>query len=256
MDRDKVLKQLDRDRRHLARDGEVLDVLPDLTRLRAADGSHHTVIYAALDEHTADAAIAREVAHHRGLGVPFEWKHFAHDGPADMLRRLERSGFEIGPCEAVLVYDLSDVPPWANVPEAAAVVRVDRLEQVSAYRAVAEAVVGKDYAFTAGQLAEAIRAGSTQHRGYIALAPDGTPAAVGRLYTHPDSAFAGLYGGGTLPSHRGQGLYRATVAARACDAVALGARYLLVDALPTSRPILERLGFRWLTDTWPCEWRP
>jgi hypothetical protein len=27
---------------------------------------------------------------------------------------------------------------------------------------------------------------------------------------------------------------------------------LLVDALPTSRPILEKLGFVRLTDTWPC----
>ena len=36
----------------------------------------------------------------------------------------------------------------------------------------------------------------------------------------------------------------------------LGARYLSVDALPTSRPILERLGFVRLTDSWPCTWRP
>ena len=35
-----------------------------------------------------------------------------------------------------------------------------------------------------------------------------------------------------------------------------GAKYFQLDALPTSRPILERLGFQWLTDTWPCEWKP
>jgi hypothetical protein len=29
----------------------------------------------------------------------------------------------------------------------------------------------------------------------------------------------------------------------------------VVDALPTSRPTLERLGFERITDTWPCEWR-
>ena len=45
------------------------------------------------------------------------------------------------------------------------------------------------------------------------------------------------------------------VAARARDAVRLGAEYLIVDALPTSRPILERLGFVHLTDTWPCTLR-
>ena len=99
-----------------------------------------------------------------------------------------------------------------------------------------------------------VAAGSTQHRGYIVYARD-EAVSVGRLYTHPQSAFAGLYGGGTLKSYRGQGFYRALVAARARDAVALGARYLQVDALPTSRPILERLGFERVTDTWPCDWR-
>jgi hypothetical protein len=87
--------------------------------------------------------------------------------------------------------------------------------------------------------------------GYIAFM-DGCPASVGRLETHPDSWFAGLYGGGTIERFRGRGLYRALVAARARMATELGARYLTVDALPTSRPILERLGFVRLTDTWPC----
>jgi hypothetical protein len=107
------------------------------------------------------------------------------------------------------------------------------------------------------QLYEALRSGSTQHRAYVAYdAPGGEPVSIGRLYTHPDSAFGGLYGGGTLAAFRGRGFYRATVAARARDARELGARYLLVDALPTSRPILESLGFQHLTDTWPCEWAP
>ena len=32
--------------------------------------------------------------------------------------------------------------------------------------------------------------------------------------------------------------------------------YTITAALPTSRPILERLGFVRLTETWPCMWRP
>ena len=90
-----------------------------------------------------------------------------------------------------------------------------------------------------------------RHCGYIVI--EGSIAAsIGRLYSDPQSAFGGLYGGGTLERYRGRGLYRATVAARARDAMNLGARYLIVDALPTSRPILENLGFVRLTDTWPC----
>ena len=90
-----------------------------------------------------------------------------------------------------------------------------------------------------------------QHRGYMVV-EGSTAVNIGRLYSHPQSAFGGLYGGGTRKQYRGRGLYRATVAARARDAVKLGARYLIVDALPTSRPILEKLGFVRLTDTWPC----
>jgi GNAT superfamily N-acetyltransferase len=55
----------------------------------------------------------------------------------------------------------------------------------------------------------------------------------------------------TLPEYRGRGLYRATVARRAELAREAGYRWLYVDALPTSRPILERLGFVTLTTTTP-----
>lgn len=252
MDRPAILRRLDKERRTLARDGESLQALADATRLVSADGSRHTLIHSALTAQTADAAIAREIAHYRELGAGFEWKVYSHDQPADLLDRLKRAGFAVGPHEAVLVYDLAQPFAWPIEP-GSTVQRVDRPDQIAVFRQLAEAIFAKDYTFTATELAAALAAGSTQHRGYIAYAGD-IPVSVGRLYTHPQSWFAGLYGGGTLPAWRGQGHYRALIAARARDAVALGARYLQVDALPTSRPILERLGFQWLTDTWPCDW--
>ena len=67
---------------------------------------------------------------------------------------------------------------------------------------------------------------------------------------------AGMFGGVTLPEYRGRGLYRATVARRAQIAHEAGYRWLYVDALPTSRPILERLGFVAVTTTTPYLWSP
>jgi hypothetical protein len=274
MDHAEVRSRLDAERRTLARDGEVADVRPQVTRLRGADGSLHGVAWSGLTAATADAAIAAEVEHHRRLGVAFEWKAYAHDGPPDLVDRLRRHGFDVGPCEAVMVYDLADQPAWVRDGAPAGpdrppfrwrVVRIDRPERIADFRRVAEEVFGKDYGLTAGHLAAALAAGSTQHLGYVAYAGGnddapgpaaGEPAGIGRLYTHPRSHFAGLYGGGTRAAFRGRGVYRATVAARARDAIELGARYLLVDALPTSRPILERMGFTQLTETWPCERRP
>jgi hypothetical protein len=250
-----VLDRLDEERRTLARDGEVREVLGDVTRLHAAAGSHHCVIFSALSPATADAAIAREIDHYRRLGVGFEWKVYAHDAPTDLVDRLRRQGFAVGAEEAVLFYDLSNPPPWAREADTGAVRRIDQAEQVDDYRAVAEDVFGKDYAFTTAELLAALRSWSTQHRGYVAY--DGDKAvSIGRLYTHPKSHFGGLYGGGTLATHRGRGFYRAVVAARARDAVAAGAKYLIVDALLTSRPVLERMGFVMVTRTWPCEWSP
>ena len=52
-----------------------------------------------------------------------------------------------------------------------------------------------------------------------------------------------LSGGGTLPDHRGRGVYRALVRARWDAAVERGTPVLTVGAGEMSRPILERLGF-------------
>src|SRR5262245_30974702 len=254
MDRNDVLRLLDHERRTLAYAGAVLDVQRAVTRAHALDGSHHAVSYSSLDNRTADSVIDEQIEYHRRRGVGFEWKAYAHDAPSDLLGRLERRGFLIGERETVVVYDLAQQASWIDA-SAHRVVRVDRADQAAGYRRVAEEIFGKDYAFTADELTAALVSGSTEHRGYIALAGS-EPVSVGRLYTHRQSAFGALYGGGTLPAHRGRGFYRALVAARARDAIAAGARYLLVDALPTSLPILHRLGFETITDTWPCRREP
>jgi len=119
------------------------------------------------------------------------------------------------------------------------------------FKQVAEAVFKIDYSLTTGQLAEALRTGAKGHDAYVAYA-DSEPVSIGRLYTDAKSIFGGLYGGGTHVDHRGKGIYRAIIAARACRAHEAGCRYLLVDALPTSLPILLRLGFVHVADSWPC----
>ena len=68
---------------------------------------------------------------------------------------------------------------------------------------------------------------------------------------HAGTDFASLWGGGTLPEWRGRGIFRALVARRAALAAARGYRCLQVDALPTSEPILARLGFVRLATTTP-----
>lgn len=79
----------------------------------------------------------------------------------------------------------------------------------------------------------------------------GTTVSAGRVEFHDGTAFASIWGGGTLPEWRRRGIFRALVAQRAALASKRGFRYLQVDALPTSRPILARLGFVELATTTP-----
>lgn len=250
MNLDRIRQRLDDERRYLARDGEAVQVLAYLTRV--VSGPRRMVSWSSLDETNADEVIDNELQQHRNAEVAFEWKLYGHDRPADLLSRLLRHGLVAGAPEAVLVYDLCAGPPSSGTADHCTVTRVTRPDQIEDYRRVAEEVLGKDYGLTCGELADALAQGSTQHLGYIAYA-DTEPVGIGRLYTHPLSAFGGLYGGAIRKQYRRRGIYRAMVAARASAAIELGARYLMVDALPTSRPILEQLGFRHLDDTIPCE---
>lgn len=181
-----VLTRLDYERRHLAADGEVVELLTSVTRLRTRDNLHFAVKYSSLTDDDADAVIAREIDHHGRLGVGFEWKLYAHDKPADLLERLSRRGFSIGPVEAVLVFDLAAQRDWIESTDTDCVIRVDRLAQLADFKMVLDEVFSHHNAVILAQLTEAVRSNSTQHSGYIAYI--GTePASVGRLYTHPGS---------------------------------------------------------------------
>jgi GNAT superfamily N-acetyltransferase len=89
----------------------------------------------------------------------------------------------------------------------------------------------------------------------LALAGD-RPVCAARTEFHRGTQFASLWGGGTVEPWRGKGIYRATVAYRAALAAARGYEYLQVDASDQSRPILERIGFRALTETTPYSYVP
>jgi hypothetical protein len=252
---DEIRDRLDHERRTLARDGEVVDVSPRFTRVRGIDGDWQCVRICSLSNDEVDATIREQVEYHRRLGVEFEWTVCRHDRPTDLCERLAQNGFEIGPCEAILVLDLNERPAWIDLSTGHEIFRIETPSQLEMFGQPSQEIFGTLHTFVVNRLARSMAAGSRQQIGYLAM-DGGRAVSVGRLETHPDSVFAGLYGGGTLASHRGRGFYRAMVAARARDARELGARYLSVDAMPTSRPILERLGFVHLTDSWPCTWRP
>lgn len=209
-----------------------------------------------------DRVIAREIAHFTALGHQFEWKTYDYDQPPGLIERLAAHGFAIGEPESLLVLALDTAPAALLKPVTADVRRVTTAAEVWTGMNILETVWGSDKPGRLDQreVGESLIAQLTSHPDevaiYLAHAADGTPAAIAWISFHVGSAFAGLWGGATLPAYRGQGLYTALVAARAQDAIRRGVRYLTIDASAMSAPICRKQGFIPLGVTTPCLYVP
>ncbi|MGY3334562.1 GNAT superfamily N-acetyltransferase [Streptomyces filamentosus] len=208
------------------------------------------VLWSGLDEHTADAAVAAQLAHYRAEGVPFEWKLYGHDGPADLGERLVAAGFVPEETETLLVADAAAQAGAVTLPAGVELREVTDAEGVRQVVEVHERAFGTDSTDLGRRLLDRLAADPGTVTAVLALA-DGVPVCAARMELYPGTDFAGLWGGGTVEEWRGRGLYRALVAYRARVAADRGHRLLQVDAAPTSRPILQRLGFVPLTTTTP-----
>ncbi len=204
------------------------------------------VVATDLDEHTADAAIAAHVSRFAELGRPWEWKHYSYDKPADLPDRLRRAGFTAEPTEALLVAVIDELPTEAVLPAGVEIVPVTNDATAEMFVRVHNEVFGGDCAAVGRKLL----GDNENQRGFVVVA-DGAPVSAARIEFNHGTEFAGLWGGGTLASWRGRGLFKALVAHRAKLARAKGFRYLQVDASDDSRPILRRLGFVQLATTTP-----
>jgi GNAT superfamily N-acetyltransferase len=178
----------------------------------------------------ADGEVEPLVARMHELPGHVEWKYYSHDGP-ELRERLLAAGLEPEDEETVVVAEAASIPP----PPA----DVELREEPEAFLELAKRVFGRGH--------DSMPKNAVPVVAYL----DGQPVSAGRVDLDPGVEFAGLFGGVTLPEFRRRGLYRATVARRAELAREAGYRWLYVDALPTSRPILERLGFVAITTTTP-----
>jgi hypothetical protein len=208
------------------------------------------VTWSDLDEVKANAVIAAQISRFAELTRPWEWKYYSYDQPSDLSDRLLAAGFTPGPAEALLVAEIAhltlDVPP----PSAVELLRVVDKQGVEALVLVHDEVFGGDGSSLGRTLLAGLASQPSTVAAVVAVAGQ-IPIAAGRVEFHSGTDFASLWGGGTLPGWRGRGVFRSLVADRAILASARGFRYLLVDASPDSRPILERLGFIELATTTP-----
>ncbi len=251
-----ILALYDHDeRRTIEQPGARREDLGRIVRHVDLSGERGYVLYSALDEASADDAINQQIAFYEGIRQDFEWKLFDHDRPTDLRQRLLRRGFvlDADDAEALLILPLADAPARLLEPITHDIRRVTDPDDIMTILSVQAEVEGHDYTSLGQRLARDLRA-TPQILSIFAAYADGRPVSSAWLYTNAASRFAGMWGGATLEAYRGRGIYTALVAARVQEARARGVQFLTIDASPMSRPIVQKLGFRFMTMTYPCFW--
>lgn len=213
------------------------------------------IAWSQLSDRDADQVIAAQVACFAARGEPFEWKLYDHDRPPDLGRRLAAAGLVAGEPETLMAAGAAGVAAGARPPAGVRLLPVTGESGVRLLMQVHDRAFGTPRPELARSLAEQVRSAPQTMAMVVALAGD-QPVSAARIEFVPGTDFAGLWGGGTVPGWRGRGIYRALIAWRARLAAARGYRYLYVDAMPASQPILGRLGFTALARTTPYHWQP
>lgn len=182
--------------------------------------------------------------------VSLEWKWYSADSHSELLQRiLIEFGFVPDDEEALLAMDIAEI----NWPQP--ILRVRRCETEADLEQVFTVQQAVWQSSMAQRLTDALKIfrETPELMSYYLVEIDGTAVCSGWSSFTPGSDFVGLWAGGCLPQYRSRGCYRALVWARAQEAITRGRKYLTIDALPSSRPIVERLGFELLSMTTPFE---
>jgi GNAT superfamily N-acetyltransferase len=245
-----VLARLDLERQTAILPGAARIAEEGLVRYVSDDGKNCDISYSSGSGEDLGRAISSQIAIARDKRYELEWKWYAHDLPADLPERLKTAGFEAGELEAFMVLLANETWEPRFAASGGDIRRVTDRQGLADVRLISEEIYGKSYENRIEQWARSLEndpAGMSIHVAYI----DGEPAASGRIYFPAEGGFAGLYGGQTRERFRKRGLFTQLVAVRIREALGRGFARISVDALPTSEPILAKLGFETATYTRP-----
>jgi len=212
------------------------------------------ILYSNLTPTNVEKVIRKQIAHFENTGCDFRWLVYQHDTPADLKDRLLAHGFEVDEPDAILVLDSKHASAALPAPVGHDLRRIDDPSRVDDVLAIRHQVWPGDYASHAQALARRLSNAPHSLSLYVVYV-EGKPVSTAQVSFYEQGQFASLVRAATLPGYRGRGLFTALVAIQVQEARKRGTRFLDADASPMSRPILEKLGFQWLTEVHGCEWR-
>jgi hypothetical protein len=227
---------------------------PQLVRFIKPAPGMNFIAYSRLDEAQLDAVIREQIAYFAPMPQPFSWHVYEHDSPPSLKDRLLAHGFAPdGDPDAVMVLDVQGVSSALLKAGSIEIRRLTRPDQLDDVVRVEEQVLGGDFSWLKRRLSEHLEI-PDYLSVYVAYV-DGQPACSGWIYFYPHNAFAGLFGGATLPALRKRGLYSTVLAARVREALQRSYRFVTTGASPMSRPILAHHDFQLLTYAYAHEWK-
>lgn len=252
MNTKRVLALYDQDRQAVRLFGMRREETPHIVRHISPSGEG-VIIYSNLSSTNVEAVIQEQVAHFEQQGRDFSWVVCRHDTPANLKERLLAHGFHVEDTDAIMVLDIEDVPPTLLEPVQHDVQRITDPRKIDDVITIRQEVWQSDSSSAAQSLAKRL-ADSPQSLGLYVAYVEGKPVSTAQISFYQQGQFAGLVHAATLPGYRRRGLYTALIAIRIQEARRRGIRFLDADASPMSRPILDKLGFQWLTEACSYGW--
>jgi hypothetical protein len=225
------------------------EVTADVVRHVGLEDKWGMVLYSHLDAENADRGIQDQIDYFTELGLGFEWKWYEHDTPIDLRERLIAHGFMPDEIEAVMVLDIDQAPSILLQPITLDVRQITDPNHIPSLMKVLEQVWGETNDWLAQRLMLDLVQDPTHLSVYGGYMNDQTVSA-GWIDFH-DNQFAGLWGGSTLEEFRGRGFYTSLLAIRLQEAKLRGVHFLVLDASPMSRAIVEKHGFQFIEYTQP-----
>jgi GNAT superfamily N-acetyltransferase len=209
------------------------------------------VTYADLTPGDEKNQIQKQISYFVSLSVNFEWKIHEFDSGCSLKAILENNSFIAGEEEAFMIFDIQDASEIDKKRDCSWEIRnISDLEGVSDVVYVQENVWDRKFDWLADQLLQNVQTSPESLSVYCAYYK-GNPIGTGWTEFPENSKFPELHGGAVMTDWRGRGVYSDIYDKRIREARTRGFRYLAVDASLMSRPILEKLGFKYVCKTYP-----
>jgi len=253
MDPKHILELYDQDRKSVSLFGMQREETSHLIRHVSPTGEG-VVLYSNLNSTNVEEVIQEQIAHFESRESNFSWVVFQHDCPANLKDLLLARGFLSEEPDAIMVLDIENLSQVLMKPISYDVQRISDPEKIDDVLSIRQQVWQSDYSSMAQSLSERLIE-APESLGLYVVYVDGKPVSTAQISFFKRCHFAGLVHSATLPGFRGRGLYTALIAARIQEAKRRSIRFVDADASPMSRPILEKLGFQWLTESISCDWQ-